>query len=219
MLIGGLVKLLPAPGIEKDRDTEGCYDQLIHGVFESESGDATVVAIASASKGAGTNYIANDIAGELSRFSGKKTAIVDARQLETISISDLEKWAKLCLASDTGVSWLKEEGKPAGNNKFNLKKRVSTWQSDRAFRRNCLQLLRKYFDYVLIQCHPVNRSTPLILLAELVDGVIVVAAAGETRRDEIQRLERHVEMAHGKVIGFILNKREYPIPQWLYEKI
>ena len=44
------------------------------------------------------------------------------------------------------------------------------------------------------------------------DGVVIVAAAGQTRRDEIRRAGRVVEMAQGKVLGYVLNKRKYPVP-------
>ncbi len=222
MFIGALVKMLPAPRRAIDGDSAGYYGQLVHSVFKPgnvENEKTAIVVLTSASRGAGTSFIAREIGMELARYGGKKTAIVDARRLERISKPDLEKWAKLSAIAESGVFWLKDEEAPLVNNKLVSKKKASPWQSSVTFRQDCLQLLRRYFNHVLIDCHSASVSSPLTLLAELVDGVVIVAAAGQTRRDEIQRAERVVEMAQGKVLGFVLNKRKYPIPGWLYKNI
>jgi len=52
-----------------------------------------------------------------------------------------------------------------------------------------------------------------------VDGVAVVVAAGQTRRDEILNAQRTIEQAGGKFLGFVLNKRRYPVPEWLYRRL
>ena len=222
MFIAALVKMLPAPKVAMEGDNAGYYDQLIHGVFKPggvQEEKNCVVAFASASKEAGTSFIAREIGLELARYGRQRTAIVDARRLEAISKKELEKWAKLCAIAESGVSWLKYEEEPPVNYKSSSRKKATLWQSDVTYRQSCLQLLCQYFNHVLIDCHSANVSTPLTLLAGLVNGVVIVAAAGQTRRDEIQRVERVVEMAQGKILGFVLNKRKYPVPGWLYEKI
>ena len=222
MFIAALVKMLPAPKLTVTDDGIGYYDQLIHSVFKSTNlptDKASVIAFASASKGAGVSFITQEVGHELARYGKERTAIIDARKLQSISKPDLEKWAKLCATAEMGISWLTSEADGLGNDKPRSRKKATLWQSDPMFRQSCLQLLRRYFKYVLIDCHSVNITTSLTLMAELVDGVVIIAAAGQTRRDEIQRMERVVEMAQGKMLGFILNKRRYPVPRWLYEKI
>jgi len=62
-------------------------------------------------------------------------------------------------------------------------------------------------------------SAEAAALAANVDGVVVVVEAGRTRRDEIQNARRTLEMARGNFLGFILNKRSYPVPEWLYKRL
>lgn len=222
MFIAGLVKMLPAPRAVVRNDGEGYYDQLIHGIFNAGSSSAeknSVIAFASASKEAGTSFVTREVGRELARYEKERTAIIDARRLQSISSSDLEMWARLCSTAESGTSWLKAEAEVSVNDEPGKTKKVSLWQSDVTFRRSCLQILRKYFNHVLIDCSSTNSSGSLTLVAELVDGVVVVAAAGQTRRDQIYRVAQIVETAQGKVLGFVLNKRKYPIPKWIYEKI
>ncbi|MEP7339124.1 MAG: hypothetical protein ABI977_15415 [Acidobacteriota bacterium] len=184
MFIAALVKMLPAPRAAVTDDDAGYYDQLIHSIFKagnSSAEKASVIAFASASKEAGTSFVAREVGMELARYGKERTAIIDARRLQSISISDLEKWARLCSITESGTSWLKHEVEISVNEKPGMKKQASLWQRDVAFRQSCLQLLRKYFNHVLIDCPSTNSSISLTLIAELVDGVVVVAAAGQTR--------------------------------------
>jgi Mrp family chromosome partitioning ATPase len=57
------------------------------------------------------------------------------------------------------------------------------------------------------------------MLAPLVDGVSIVVKAAQTRRGQIQRCQRMMESAGGNFLGFILNQRQYPVPNWLYQRL
>ena len=57
------------------------------------------------------------------------------------------------------------------------------------------------------------------MLSSNVDGVAVVVEAGQTRREEILNAQRTIENAGGKFLGFVLNKRRYPVPEWLYKRL
>jgi len=223
MFLAALVKMLPPPkAAVRNNEDAAYYDQLIHGVFQPghlQENKSSVIAFTSASTGAGASMVAQEIGLELARYEQERTAIIDVRRLQTISKPDLEKWAKLCAATGTGLSYLKDEVEIPVNGKLKSRKKATPWQGDVAFRQGCLQLLRKYFNHVLIDCHSVNSPTVLTVMAKLVDGVVVVVSAGQTRREEIQRAEQVVEMAQGKVLGFVLNKRRYPVPGWLYGKL
>jgi len=71
----------------------------------------------------------------------------------------------------------------------------------------------------LIDCSSTAVSSDVITLAPLVDGVSVIVKAGETRRGQIQRCQKLIENAGGKFLGFILNQRQYPVPNWLYRRL
>jgi hypothetical protein len=47
----------------------------------------------------------------------------------------------------------------------------------------------------------------------------MVVEAETTRKDQILRAEKSIEFAGGKVIGNILNKRAYVVPEWVYRRL
>jgi hypothetical protein len=79
--------------------------------------------------------------------------------------------------------------------------------------------LRVAFDNILIDCRSLRVSSEAAVLSGSVDGVAVVVEAGQTRRDEILNAQRTIENAGGKFLGFVLNKRRYPVPEWLYRRL
>jgi hypothetical protein len=98
-------------------------------------------------------------------------------------------------------------------------RKASDWDAAPEFRAECLKALRWNFDYVLIDCPSPAVSLEVTTLAPLVDGVSVVVKAAQTRRGQIQRCQQMIEAAGGKFLGFILNQRQYPVPNWLYRRL
>ncbi len=54
------------------------------------------------------------------------------------------------------------------------------------------------------------------MLAPEVDGVVLVVEADRTKRDQILRARRTIEMANGKLMALVLNKRRHVVPEWIY---
>jgi Mrp family chromosome partitioning ATPase len=79
--------------------------------------------------------------------------------------------------------------------------------------------LRRRFDCVLIDCGSLDSSLNLLHIAPACDGVVVVVEAGRTSRAQVARATQVVREAKGALLGFVLNKRRYPIPGWLYRML
>ena len=73
--------------------------------------------------------------------------------------------------------------------------------------------------HILIDCGALKDSTDAAMLASRVDGVVIVVDAGESRREEILNSQRMIQTAGGKLLGFVLNQRRYPVPEWLYKRL
>ena len=84
---------------------------------------------------------------------------------------------------------------------------------------NCVDALRVSFDNILIDCSSLTISADAAVLASSVDGIVVVVEAGRARRGEILNAQRTVKLAGGNFLGFVLNKRRYPVPEWLYKRL
>jgi Mrp family chromosome partitioning ATPase len=82
-----------------------------------------------------------------------------------------------------------------------------------------LQTLRFVFDYILLDCPALADSDEAIVLAPESDGMVVVVEADATRREQIQNTQKAIERAEGNLLGFVLNKRRYTVPNWIYKRL
>lgn len=222
MFIAALVKMLPAPrtAVSTVLAGTGCYNQLVHQIFrpDQDKSEQRLVAFVSASPQAGVTLITRELGLELAEYESEKIAVIDARRLQIISHQDLEKWARLCAASNAKLSVLEHEPQAVSARPHN--KRKSAWQKRASHRRECARILHKYFTSVLLDCPSLGEDSGLLpAIAEWMDGIVLVAEAGKTHRAELQRAERWIEALQGKVLGLVLNKRRYPVPAWIYKRL
>jgi len=73
-----------------------------------------------------------------------------------------------------------------------------------------------YFAHIVIDVPPLQDAPESLLLAGKSDGVILVLDSERTRRKVAQRLVEKIRGNGGKVLGTVLNRRRYFIPDWLY---
>jgi Mrp family chromosome partitioning ATPase len=76
--------------------------------------------------------------------------------------------------------------------------------------------LRKEFDYVLVDAPALNAYADGIALGQLSDGLVVVVEADSTRREVASNVVQNLRAAQIRILGAVLNKRRYPIPESLY---
>ena len=79
--------------------------------------------------------------------------------------------------------------------------------------------LRKEFDYVLIDAPPLNTYSDGIVLGQLSDGAVMVVEANSTRREAALRVADGLRAKQVRVLGAVLNKRTFPIPDSLYHRL
>jgi capsular exopolysaccharide synthesis family protein len=79
--------------------------------------------------------------------------------------------------------------------------------------------LRKEFDYVLVDSPPLNTYSDGIVLGQLSDGLVLVLEANSTRREAALRVAESLRAKKVRVLGAVLNKRTFPIPESLYHRL
>ena len=82
-----------------------------------------------------------------------------------------------------------------------------------------VHLLQQQFDYVIIDCPPLRRASDAMLLARRTDGLCLIIEAGKTTRSELQSHMAAAAMSNVRVFGLILNKRRYPVPEFIYRML
>jgi len=202
----------------------GFYLELIRTVFQAVDGQGKlrnrVVAFTSATPGEGVSYVVDVLAKELAAQTQSRVLHVEA-----------EAFGGLCLADPNHISSHCEETEI--DNLLTLSVAESTphmmaaqglagatdWDSSSEYRKACLDALRWNFDYVLIDCPSPAVSSEATTLAPVIDGVAIVVKAAQTRRGQIQHCQELMESAGGNFLGFVLNQRQYPVPNWLYRRL
>ncbi len=72
--------------------------------------------------------------------------------------------------------------------------------------RKIFETLRENFDLVLVDSPPVLPVTDALVLSKYADGTLLVVAAGQTKRAELQRAAERFAQANSPVVGIVLNE-------------
>ena len=202
----------------------GFYLDLIRTVFQAvdEQGKLRnrVVAFTSATPREGVSHIVNMLAEELAAQTQNRVLRVEAAALQNLQMVDPSQVSRYC--EETEIDNLLTLSAPqAVPNVMAVggSKKASDWDSTPEFRAECLKALRWNFDYVLIDCGSLADSAAATTLAALVDGISVVVKAGQTRSAQIKRSQKIIENVGGRFLGFVLNQRRYPVPNWIYQRL
>jgi hypothetical protein len=203
----------PAPGIGNG----SVYQSLLYTVFQrpqERDERGMVVALASANPGAGVSYITRTLVQELGKWKFNSVAQVNTRALRILCEPSIETFQQSLSRSTGNVCELKSPG-----TSLIFADGAGRWEGSRQCRQDCIDLLRKEFDYTIIDCPSLKESGDLLSIAAFLDGVILVVEASHTRRDQLLHSERTIEASEGKILGHILNKRTYEIPGWIYRRL
>ncbi len=72
---------------------------------------------------------------------------------------------------------------------------------------------------VIVDTAPVLVDTTAAAVASQCDGAILVVHAEQTRRKAAQEAQARLQQAGANVLGAVLNKRQFPIPEFLYKRL
>jgi capsular exopolysaccharide synthesis family protein len=78
---------------------------------------------------------------------------------------------------------------------------------------------REEFDYIILDSAPLPSFAEARVLCEKVDGVVLVIESGKLRRQVALRARKELVDAGARILGVVLNKRKYHIPEWLYKRL
>lgn len=188
------------------------------------------LAFTSVSEGEGVSHVTQLFAIEMARYTGRRTLVVAAERLQSLGVEDYMQMPWNCNPTNVENVWMlpakesrKVNGHGAGDDQELLKRsylaRVAKPGEEADTGLDSVDALRVSFDNILIDCRSLHTSPDAAVLSGSVDGVVVVVEAGRSRRDQILNAQRTIEQAGGKFLGFVLNRRRYPVPEWLYKRL
>jgi uncharacterized protein involved in exopolysaccharide biosynthesis len=173
----------------------------------SSKGQGYVVMLTSPTSGAGVSQIIDSLASLLNRGGGQAAVSLNCRHLDH---------------DHHGLARPMSVGQQKDTESASYSDPLSAIGNVDAVRKSftvSLEKLRSKYRYVLVDCPSLKEAQDAVLLAPLVDGVVLVVEADRTHREQLLYAERTIESANGKILGHVLNKRSYVVPDWLCRKM
>jgi capsular exopolysaccharide synthesis family protein len=200
--------------------------KLVQRVFLLQAGEVPrTVIFAGIDHGNGCSRVCARTAQVLAANTPGKVCIVDAN-LRSPSLPEyfgmtnhhgltdslLQDGPIMTFAKPTGTPnlWLLSCGSLASDS-------ASLLNSDRLKTR--LAEMRKEFDFVLIDTPALSQYADAVALGRLSDGMIFVLEANSTRRESAIKVIENLRASNVQILGAVLNKRDYPIPESVYHRL
>ena len=103
---------------------------------------------------------------------------------------------------------------PSGSD---ISKKLDVFETERL--QDLIVSLKKDFDYVIVDGQSVSGSSDVSIISKYFDGIVFVVECEKTRWEVLQQSKEKIKGVGGKILGVVLNKRIYYIPQKVYGKI
>jgi capsular exopolysaccharide synthesis family protein len=216
---------LPHLSNEVEGQIEANYEELIkvEGNILSVKRDAKTIYVTSCFTSEGKTISSLSIAYALSVYAGKKVLLIDgnsyAPQIHKLfNIQEFPGFRDF-LDSNMGFTEVIQDtqyenltimtiGKPA------VQKNVSGGIIKRK-----LDEIRNQFDYIVFDGSSVLESSESIASAVNFDAVILVIACEKTKWETLQIAGEKIRSGGGTVLGVVLNRRRYYVPESIYRKV
>jgi Mrp family chromosome partitioning ATPase len=199
---------------------------LIQRVFRLHTQDSPrMVVFAGIDHGDGCSWISASVADSLARTALRPVCLVEAN-FRTPTLPNLFGTTNhygltdSLLAEDPISSYVK----PVGAGKlWLLSSGGLAWDSANTFSSERVKArmaeLRTEFEFVIIDAPPLSRYADAVAIGQLTDGLVVVLKAGSTRREAAQAAVSNLRLSKVPILGSVLNKRTYPIPESIYKRL
>jgi Mrp family chromosome partitioning ATPase len=184
------------------------------------AGNSAVVAFTSALPQEGVSYVTHSFATELAKRTRRQTIIADVDTLQKADIFHYSRVPRYCCKTDVPYLYVLQDdngGPVEEENSQQLRPYTAGSEVDQGISN--LQTLRYSFDYILLDCPSMKDSGDAAFYAPAADGVVLVVESERTRKEQVRHALNTIEMAEANVLGCVLNKRRYPIPNWLYRRL
>ena len=216
----------PPPRRASTRPTMDRYEDLKTNLLTRYAdGSIKTILFASTTHGDGCSTTAVNFASALTRDSQLKVLLIEVN-LRTPSLHDVFKIDRANGLSDllAGNGQIASQVKKVGPGSLYVltggghhSGPVGLFECKRF--DQFLKSMSKKFDYIILDAPPVSGFPECRVVCPKVDGVVLVIKSGKTRRQVALRAKKHVEEAGGNVLGVVINKRKYYIPDFIYKRL
>lgn len=196
------------------------FEQLVNSLIRLHTGKGgMVIVFSSATHGEGNSFVSYNVARQLYALMGRKVAWVDANFNHPQSeLTDLEhNFRQLLVEPDSWDDFPVADSLtlvPNGSLKIKATDLLRSEKYERV-----LAAFRNEFFFTVLDAPPVLESVDVAHLASPADGLVMVI---ESRRLKHEVIKNGVDnlRSHGvEVLGAVLNKRIFEIPNSIYKRL
>jgi protein-tyrosine kinase len=211
-----------ASGLDAEQDMVQLY-QSIYG--QSPASTGRIFQFIGSAAREGTSTLAREFARTTALKLGKNVLLLDADQESPTHHRAFDVNIK------HGIKEVIKEGAPIVEALYRVEETslfIGAFSIDSAYGAdlfdspridNVWDQLRKRFDIVVVDSPPAASSPIGFALCRTVDGVIIVLEAEKTRWPVVVSTKKRIFQNGGAILGVVLNKRKYHIPDWVYRRL
>ena len=183
-------------------------------IFSLPGSDSKCVGVVSADRGDGKSSIALNLAISFAQIN-KKVIIVDCDlRLPTVSsklgipgkpgLSNFltgtqdEKEPMIRRSKEYGIDIMTAGDVPPDPTTLLGSKEMAAF----------IELLKKYYDYIILDFPPITIVSDAVILSEIVDGYLIVVRHNESEYQKISETLNHLSFAGAHVLGFVYNGKD-----------
>lgn len=192
--------------------------------FSFIDNDVNVLMVTSSMPGEGKSFISANLASAFS-MANIKVLLIDCdlrkgRQHKTFNLKNDKGLSNLLL--DDIKNYKKYISKTETENLFVLPSGIvppnpsEILGSDKC--KDLLNILKKDYDLIIIDCPPLNIVTDSLVLTSLANLAVLVSAYKETPIDLLTTSKKSLEATNIKVAGIVVNKMERKGNKYYYNK-
>lgn len=187
-----------------------------------DQGSIKTLLFTASNPGEGTSTILVNFAKEMA-ISGDKVIIVDTNLRTPIlhELINVENIDGISEAIDKKKSPIETIQKTDIENLRIITHGKQTNETLTGFSTDTIKLiineLSLHADWILFDSPPIHKYSDAAVLANEVDGVIMVVQAEKTKWEVAQSAKDKINKSNTKILGAILNKKQFHIPNIIYK--
>jgi capsular exopolysaccharide synthesis family protein len=206
-----------------EESCEALADRLLHPAEGSTP--LRVIAVTSCRSGEGVSTVASNLALTLARKGDQRILLVEANHLNPAihkifgikvipGLTDHLAEGQESLTSINSLRSSNLDVVQSGKGEISLYQLADS----REFSEH-LTLWKMEYDFVILDIPAIFRTKSTLRLSRLVDAVVLVVEAENVRCESVRKALVQLGQAKANVLGVVLNKRMFHIPEWLYRRI
>lgn len=228
MLARLLAVSVKAEAVLKPHQRDGSYSRAYAGVAEQlllamKSGNHKSLLVCSALPREGTTTMVANLGVQLAARSHARILLVDA-QLRRHALHTALHIENGCGLTDVlmAKSDLGEMSRKAADNLYVLtsgqpvEEPVSLLGSPKM--KELINKAKEKYDLVIIDAAPLKSHHDAAALSPYVDSVLLLVSEGTTRKEVLKASVEPLERSKANIIGSVLNRRTFAIPDFIYKR-